>query len=760
MTIQNSYKIIQILIVFLLPIMANAHEKMRLEDLGAMPARVAYCASLSGVELRYIGNDAQKMMSVMSSSQAWQTELNHFLSDSTDRNFAIRDAIIHFNDHVKQLMAIKHISKPQAEEKILRQDMVACKKLVNKLSDLPDDKKIVQQWVFPVNAAATAVTPVFWQMNIKPTSGTLVDNVYLSLWEMQKGVKEGVVALVKNKNRCFARIVLRKGSIKGVENSFKSFAGEGCEEFDGGHFEYVLPPKTGARQFNIIWKPRGLKLKTFEAAIQLQKTNQIGVGLIKTPPEFLQKHIVAYQTNQQLAEEKLPAQIIDFQKLSRQLKQAAESHFDESKLIGVWKGQLISRKQAIPVEIAIWPAKPSRFQTLVGVASFPETQCTAGVVFGRGKGELTLGMTRLTVSNLGEKCDRVEGEASLRMRTTGDALQIYFIASKGCFAAGVFKRAAASQKLRQTIKIARWPYSAPPAVQTWLAIRDNKTALLASIKQAHMKAMAGNAATAKQIKQENKAERQALAVAARREIEQEKQQKIDSKQSQQRLTTLRQEQAADKGYIEPKVISGPFDGIEGASFLNAVYQGNASAVHQQSRAYQLNKYRQIKMAMGNQPHWSDNIIKGAFDKVNMLNILYAMYLFNYQTYYGSCLGDDAVKFIVTVTRPEVTTTNLLGIEVAHQFASQTSTEYKVNPEFVDIFRRIGRMKPNNASMKVVDFLVGGGRFNISQNSNSNGKGKLDLRNQVIAGTRQLMQAFSCDSAEIKQFEKNMLTVDR
>ena len=94
----------------------------------------------------------------------------------------------------------------------------------------------------------------------------------------------------------------------------------------------------------------------------------------------------------------------------------------------------------------------------------------------------------------------------------------------------------------------------------------------------------------------------------------------------------------------------------------------------------------------------------------------------------------------------------------------------MNKDFQATFRRIGKTKPENLSMAFIDLLIGGGGINmpaelanadpvLNQMANLlKGSGPRDLRNQLVTGTKQMMENFSCDSPEIKQLEENMLKI--
>jgi len=776
--------------IFTIPIV-EAHSKNNLAELDGMESGVAYCSHISGLKGMHAGRkgDMQEMMRFMQAAQEWQRELIKFLPDNNDKNFAVQSAADHFLEHVKKYMKKAEVDKIEAEKIVMSQEEAGCHTLLVKVVDMPDEKKEVKDEAMPVNLASGTTPPTIWRIARKLPDVTVVQKADMALWDTRPGVKEGIAALTKNDKRCIGRITMHAKHIKGVKNSFKPFAGEGCSEFEGGFFKYQGHPNP--KYFTIIWYPNGFKLKTIQEFIQLRKFNEIGMGAIKRSPAFLHTHIAAYLTNQQLAEMKSPEEQARYDRtlgsVTKQLKQTAKSQFSESELIGVWKGELVNEKQILPVELAIWSANVSRYQRLVGVATFPETQCTTGLVFGSDKKGVVMGLTYSTVSTPVQKCDRMEVQSYVH-KQDGDTLHVYIKASaadkesmlhkgclgglpkKGCYTAGILKRTNASQKLRKTMKEARWPYSAPPSKETWNVIRDNKKPMLASLKSAHIKAVAYNVEVTKQIKREDEAYKQQEIAKYRREIEMEKQQKSNIKRAERRLAELRSggSTSGDNIMREPDKVKGPFDAIEGASFFNAIYHGDFSSVRQQSRYYQVLKSKQIRNFMGNRNDFREKSINNTFGQVKMMNIFYAMYLKAYGYYYKSCLRKDAETFEHIIETPGSITTDLRGRVMAQRDATRTVYLYTVNKEFANIFRRIGKINPENTSMGLVDLLVGGGGINMpKQLANADpvlgqmanllkGRGKRDLRNQVVTGTRQMMNKFSCGSPEIKQLERNML----
>lgn len=265
---------------------------------------------------------------------------------------------------------------------------------------------------------------------------------------------------------------------------------------------------------------------------------------------------------------------------------------------------------------------------------------------------------------------------------------------------------------------------------------------------------------------------QLVAAAQKRQQQRIEQQRKLKQLKKQRAEAEKKRQKDMRNYIanfNTEVVNGPFDSIEGGSFFNALYKGDAASIRRQNADYSQLKILQYKQFMG-ASHPTDDYVDMLYKHVRLLDSVKAIYLFQYQGKYARCLREDAVKFKLVETVPDVVYENLLGIEVARHYGSTTTTFYKVNKDFQATFRRIGKTKPENLSMAFVDLLIGGGGINIpAELANADpmfnqmakllkGKGPRDLRNQLATGTKQMMKNFSCDSPEIKQLEKNMLKI--
>lgn len=642
-------------------------------------------------------------------------------------------------------------------------------------------------------ASAQTQTPVstVYDAYMIPPGSKLGQRIYLALWDTDRGVKEGLAVFVRNDQRCVGRLALRSSQAKkGPEYNFKLLEGNNCEELQGGNFRF---DGRSSRVTKMTWYPSGFKPANIQELMKLKQSNSVAFAPAKTTPEFLQGFIADYKTNRQLAEMKSPEKLASYSRelasLRTSLDMPVMDNFVDAELIGVWEGMFINKEKIYPAQIALWSANISRFQRLVGVVSFAGNQCTVGAEVSRDKEAVNLGLSQVYISMPESKCELLQGNSWINLHKTGDMLNVYLDAEdsnnnrakasnclqelprEGCYTAGVFKRAKATKKLQDTLKTARWKYSSPPDADTWASIKDNRP-VPERIKQAHTSQVAKNQDVVMQIKREDEQDRQKRIAQYRSEIAAEKQQKINASNRERRLAENRSGNYTGSAQIKPEVVTGPFDGLPGSSFFNALYHGDLGSLDRQTRAYQELKVKQRSDFLGNQPHWSDNVQNAAFRSIRLIDTVYGIYLFNYQSDYSSCLRKDAVTFEVTKTTPDVVVTNGLGWEVARYYGSTDKTHYRINPEFIDIFRRIGRTNPDSISMGLADLLMGGGGINIPEEITSRaptmaklgnilkGKGERDLRNQLLDGTRQLIRKFDCNSPEIQQLEKNMIRANQ
>lgn len=180
----------------------------------------------------------------------------------------------------------------------------------------------------------------------------------------------------------------------------------------------------------------------------------------------------------------------------------------------------------------------------------------------------------------------------------------------------------------------------------------------------------------------------------------------------------------------------PFTDYPGAAYLNAIYAGDMRTVETIDNEYQ-ERFKQAMREMGGGGVFN-GLYELAIDQIRLVEPATAVYLLNYQKNSARCLRADAASFTVTTTVPTVTTTNLLGVEMARSEGYTINSSFKVNKEFEATFRKVGTMKPNDFLGSMVDQFLGNGGITA-----------------VNQGVRKMMRDHACDSDVIERMEDRM-----
>lgn len=191
-------------------------------------------------------------------------------------------------------------------------------------------------------------------------------------------------------------------------------------------------------------------------------------------------------------------------------------------------------------------------------------------------------------------------------------------------------------------------------------------------------------------------------------------------------------------------VNGPFDGLPGANFLNAIYQGKPALVHRINENYALKQSKGLKTFFGSYGNQMTDALADMYKHVRIQDSVAAKYLFEYERYFGRCLSMSPAIFYVEGYQPDTVFTNLLGVEIARYYGGTSVHTYKVNQEFSRVFNQVGRMKPESVSANLTGTLAS--------------QGSSDLRKSALTGLEQMREKFSCDSKEIKTFERNLIAL--
>lgn len=199
-------------------------------------------------------------------------------------------------------------------------------------------------------------------------------------------------------------------------------------------------------------------------------------------------------------------------------------------------------------------------------------------------------------------------------------------------------------------------------------------------------------------------------------------------------------QALNAAIYRPKFEKeGPFNGLPGQRYLNAIYHGDLKLVRQADKDYAASLIKLYLLATNNNPGALGNVIAQAFLSINIHDSISAKYLFQYEKQFSACLRNDAEIFGVEEKVPGIVASNMLGIELWRTNGFSNIYTYKINTEFAPVFRQVGTMKPE--AMALINFFLN--------------SGQPDYRLQVVKGVQQILQNFECDDPVIKQFEANL-----
>lgn len=200
-----------------------------------------------------------------------------------------------------------------------------------------------------------------------------------------------------------------------------------------------------------------------------------------------------------------------------------------------------------------------------------------------------------------------------------------------------------------------------------------------------------------------------------------------------------QQDLASSVYAPKFNISGPFTGLAGDKYLNAIYHGEFALVKQADNDYANSFKKLYALATNNNPGFLGGIIGQAFSALNIHDSVASKYLFHYENRFAKCLASDAEIFGVEEKVPGLVATNMLGVEIWRTNGFSKIYTYKVNKEFAPAFRRVGTMNPE--AFRLASTLLS--------------SGLPDYRLQVVKGVEQIQRKFACNDPVVKQFESNL-----
>jgi len=201
---------------------------------------------------------------------------------------------------------------------------------------------------------------------------------------------------------------------------------------------------------------------------------------------------------------------------------------------------------------------------------------------------------------------------------------------------------------------------------------------------------------------------------------------------------------------ERQAASTPFVGLPGADYLNALYNNDLAALRELDARYvagfkplaALYAQQVIQMGplvdalLGRRQGRTAADARTGYATLSIIAPVAGVYLLEYQDRFEACLKPDARVFTVTRSADRVTTRGSFEIERVRLWT--TKDEYRVNPEFFDIFRQVWNTDLNSSGARMLEYFVNDGRIS-----------------RVADGVRKMMATWDCDAPEIRQFEQNL-----
>lgn len=591
------------------------------------------------------------------------------------------------------------------------------------------------------------------------------NKIQLELWSSAKGELEGVAMFHNRKEHCLGKLKLNQEKDRLI---FSAMDGNSCDCMDKGYFGVFRFIKQSNRLgLHFISSDTEnvnidkLKTTTYYTAVSSLPTAMTDfISLIKTPNK----------SYSQAKKERHDRQNININEAKAQMNKPHKFNFQESRLIGIWHGKLINKNNSFTAEMMLWSSKPYRRRQVVGIIRFDNKKDmgTLGIIINNFKGNSIMNISSNSVrnNNRSNSQNTATGFISLNEK---DSMTIFFegftrnmskernffgntmLPDKqyGCSTIAMFKRGKASEMIKNSLNdiTAGPPLKQPSEKQKQILLTD--ISRLKELQAEHATtAPMQNAQVDKQIQAERDAIKQ-------KRIKQQEKWRAEAREKERaKAERIARNQRNNSRYNpynrNPQVetisipeIHGPFDGLHGGSFLNALYRADWASIKQFNKAYGNRKIQQFRRSLGNKPHPFGGIIEACYDSINLTDTVLAIYLFNYQNKYGSCLNNkNSVTFTVVEEVPDTVVRNLIGVEIARFYGYRSEEQFKIKKEFSPAFRRIGRTKPEGGMSTIADFFLN--------------QGGTDLRRQLITGTKQMMKGFNCSSSEIKQIEQNLL----
>ncbi|EWH10210.1 hypothetical protein DS2_08922 [Catenovulum agarivorans DS-2] len=416
------------------------------------------------------------------------------------------------------------------------------------------------------------------------------------------------------------------------------------------------------------------------------------------------------------------------------------------KFIGSWRGVIEINGGLEQTGLALWTGQSGDYNDMLGYLTIADA-CFYSVYLQNDNGRAWLNpkehfQGRCEPTQIGI---RARLRAAVYMNKSNTMLKFKFKNGRRTqdFVRAAFKREQPNDYMRSLFASPREKTYTPPNEAT-LNLMESVEVPGKSFEQNHKRALQQSKELLATRQAAGKREQERKQALALKQWQQKKQRQIEQGLRKPDNTNRYATASGDRQPMP--TVTGPFDGLAGATFLNAVYKGDANLVRRINRSYALAFSQGLKTFFGSFSSQMTNNMADLSTAIKIQDSVAAKYLFEYQKHSASCLTDTAVTFYVTGYQPDMVFTNLLGVEIARHYGGTTVNKYNVNKEFTDVFSRVGKLKPEGIMANITSTLAH--------------QKRKDLRKSALRGIEQMRTKFSCNSKEVKIFERNLIALYR
>jgi hypothetical protein len=623
----------------------------------------------------------------------------------------------------------------------------------------------------PVQIASTKIQPTgAWESIYIPKNYPNASHISIVLWTNREDKVVGIGIFKKNKQSCIAEFKFDDKASYLVPDPIK---GNLCKAFVPGKFK--IPPNaiSFGRMQTMYESSNATPTAAYYAANTIHFKQQAvasdELNALEAQARYSQNAIKENVERGEGEFNRTKNQVAKF------LATGYEQQYPHAGLIGAWHGVFLDGIQRFPAEIALWTDKNNLDAAITGIILFEDKYCPAYINVANQQQSNDISMQSDILKMYHPGCENILRKGVIKLHHSGQTMIIKYgvdtskasgnsipgcmsdlpaakVDKVPCAVVGFFERAAPTSAYETLLQgLVRRQNHLLPDMDHWEIIRrnDSELATLHALHEAKRKKHKEDLAKILKNMELEEARDKQKRKAHREKLRQEKAAKARRRAEIDREWAQR-EADAWKGKRTPEAIrlptlpkvDGPFSGLAGGDYLNAVFNRNYSAVKTFDEYYQLRKIKQRRDFMGE--HWMDAALNSAIKKIRLIDTVMGIYLFNYGEKYRKCLRKGAIRFTVAKTSPDIVTRNGFGQEIAREYGGTERYYYDVNMEFESAFQRISTTQPENLMSTITDALLN--------------QGGTDLRRELLKGSRQMMDKYDCSSPVIKQMERALLDV--